>query len=80
MGFIKREQKPRHRYTREELAIIVDAGNEGLSARAIANLLAKRGFRRTEPSVAYIVRKLADSNATSLENFLAGNHDNDDQE
>lgn len=77
MGFIKRVSRPRIRYTREELRIVVNAGNEGLSARAIVNLLADRGFERTEPSVAYIVRKLSDSRAPTLDDFLQGNHSNE---
>ncbi len=77
MGLVNREVQSRQRYTKEELELVVNASNEDLSLRAIVNLLARRGFERTEPSVAYIVRKLGDSKAPTLEDFLQGNHNDD---
>lgn len=77
MGLVNREVKSRQRYTKEELELIVDASNEDLSPRAIANLLTRRGFQRTEPSVAYIIRKLGESKAPNLDDFMQGNHGND---
>lgn len=74
MSFIKGQRVARQRYSKQELQLLIDATNEGLNPKQLVVLLAKHGFHRTEPSIIYISRKLTNSQAKTLDDFIQGKH------